>query len=110
MYTSNINGRRHKWAFFLLLIPIVVFALGSVVMLLWNAIIPEITSAPTITYWQAMGLLVLSRILFGNFRPGVGGSKPPFRNPGWREKMMNLTEEERQKLRTQWKDRCKPRV
>ena len=47
--------------------------LGAVVMALWNAVVPAVfTSARPIDYLHALGLLVLSRILFGGFR-GRGG-------------------------------------
>ncbi len=68
-------------------------ALGAVVMLLWNAIVPALfTSAHQIDYLHALGLLVLSRILFGGFR-GRGG---------WHgrrhEKWQAMTPEEREKF------------
>jgi len=47
--------------------------LGLAVMLLWNALMPQIFALPQIGYWQAVGLLVLGRLLFG----GIGGG-------GWR--------------------------
>jgi hypothetical protein len=39
--------------------------LGFVIMLLWNAIIPDLFDIPKITFWQALGLFILARILFG---------------------------------------------
>lgn len=88
------------------LIPIALFfALGGIVMLLWNWLIPIIFGLKTITYLQALGLFLLSRILLGNF--GFGNKRPPFANPKFREKMMNMTEEERQQFREEWKSRCK---
>lgn len=42
-------------------------------MLLWNALLPAIFGIVTITYWQALGLLVLGRLLFGGFGRGGGG-------------------------------------
>jgi hypothetical protein len=45
------------------------FVGGHVVRLLWNWLIPPISGWSEITFWQALGLLVLSRILFG----GRGG-------------------------------------
>ncbi|MFI3332902.1 MAG: hypothetical protein SNI51_01655 [Rikenellaceae bacterium] len=39
--------------------------LGVAVMLLWNTIIPNITGWGSLSYWQALGLLALSRILTG---------------------------------------------
>ena len=44
---------------------------GVVVQWLWNWLLPEIFGLPRITFWQALGLLALSRILFGGF----GGSR-----------------------------------
>jgi hypothetical protein len=40
---------------------------GLVVQWLWNRLLPNIFSLPQITFWQALGLLALSRILFGSF-------------------------------------------
>jgi hypothetical protein len=42
---------------------------GVAVMFLWNALLPGIFGLPAINYWQAAGLLILARILFG----GIGG-------------------------------------
>lgn len=39
----------------------------AVVMLLWNELIPAIIGWSAISYWQAAGLIVLSRLLFGGF-------------------------------------------
>ena len=48
----------------------IVALLGLAVMYLWNWLIPEIfTGGPVITYWQALGLMVLAKILFGGFKP-----------------------------------------
>jgi hypothetical protein len=41
---------------------------GTIVMLLWNALLPSLFSLPVISFWQALGILLLCRILFG----GVG--------------------------------------
>lgn len=49
-----------------------VAAFGAVVMLLWNALVPELFGGPVIGFWQAAGLLVLCRILLGGFG-GHGG-------------------------------------
>ena len=45
---------------------------GFVVMWLWNALMPELFGLATLTYWQAVGLLILSKLFFGGF--GGGGS------------------------------------
>ena len=49
--------------------------LGYVVMGLWNTILPAVLGVKTITYTQALGLLLLSKILFGGFHGGFRGRK-----------------------------------
>jgi len=44
-----------------------------VVMNLWNWLVPAIFGWQSVNFWQALGLLLLSRILFGGFR---GGPRP----------------------------------
>ncbi|WP_346237953.1 hypothetical protein ABDK00_002630 [Niabella insulamsoli] len=84
------------------------FLFSGIVMLLWNAILPEVLNAKALTYWQAMGILVLSKILFSGF----GGSKGRrrFRSPGdLREKFKSMSEEERARFKEEWKQRCRGR-
>lgn len=50
-----------------------VFLFGWIVMLLWNALMPEIFGLTTLSYWQAWGLLILSTILFKGMGSGHGG-------------------------------------
>jgi hypothetical protein len=73
-----------------------------IVMQLWNWILPPVAGWHQITYWQALGLLVLSKILFGGFR-GAGRSH-------WRRRMMErweqMTPEEREKFREGMRARC----
>ncbi len=89
-----------------ILIPMAIFfALGGIVMILWNLLIPVIFGLKTITYFHALGLFLLSRILLGSF--GFGNKRPPFANTKFREKMMNMTDEERQQFKEEWKNRCK---
>jgi hypothetical protein len=54
--------------------------LGLVIMALWNALIPGIFNLPVIGYWQALGLAILSRMLFG----GMGFHKMHKMNHGRR--------------------------
>lgn len=44
---------------------IAIFVLGFIIMLLWNALIPGLFHGPVLDYWQAVGLLVLARVLVG---------------------------------------------
>jgi len=70
---------------------------GLVVMSLWNALMPAIFGWHTVTFWQAIGLLILSKILFGGFRGGPG------RGMHWRQRMgerwERMSEEEREKFK-----------
>lgn len=105
---------RPKRFFLFLPLGIGMLFLGSwVVMLLWNAILPDVVGVKTLTYWQAMGLLVLSKILFSG---GRRGGKPrehwkrrhDFRKrAAWREKWMNMSMEERQKFKQELRERCR---
>lgn len=40
------------------------FILSALIMLLWNALLPELFGLNCIGYWQSMGLLVLVNLLF----------------------------------------------
>lgn len=77
-----------------------------VVMGLWNAILPAVLGVKTITFVQALGILVLSKILFGGFGGGCHGG----RGFEWRQKMKakweTMTPEERDKFKAEWKNRC----
>ncbi len=97
-------------AFFMVPLAIAgLFAISAVVMLLWNLIIPAIfTSLLPITLWQAMGLFVLSHILFGR---GPGGHhhrvhRHHFGPAAYHEKFMNMTDEEKEQFKENMKKRC----
>jgi hypothetical protein len=49
---------------------VMVSVFGWVIQLLWNATIADMFGLPAITYWQAVGIFILAKILFGF---GVGG-------------------------------------
>ncbi|PSR57182.1 hypothetical protein AHMF7605_05235 [Adhaeribacter arboris] len=77
---------------------------------LWNTVLPEVLPAKKLTYGQALGLLILCRILFGSFRFGYRGGSAFYKNPGnVRGKWLNMTEEERAAFKEQWKKRCEQR-
>jgi hypothetical protein len=95
-------------AFFI--VALVIFS--TIVMALWNAILPEVTGVKAITFTQAIGILVLSKILFAGF--GTRGGWGRGRHNEWRNKMQekfgNMTVEEREKFRAEWKNRCGERA
>jgi hypothetical protein len=99
-----------KGAAFLVLVPALIAVLSFVVMSLWNALIPGLFHGPLLTFWQAAGLLVLSKILFGGFRGRGGhgwhGRHGRWRGEMWRQKWESMTPEERDRLRARFKRRC----
>lgn len=109
MYYNQKRGRKF-WITRIIFIPLAIaagiFIFGSVVMLLWNAILPAVFGISAITFWQALGILVLSKILFSSFRGGHRGRWG--RGHEWRNRWMNLSPEEREKMKAEWKERCRP--
>ena len=87
-----------------------VFIFGSVVMLLWNALLPALFGFKIITFWQALGILVLAKILFGGFRGGHGHHKCHGHSHWQGSKWMHLSPEEKEKMRAEWKGRCEPQA
>jgi Spy/CpxP family protein refolding chaperone len=77
-------------------------------MSLWNWLMPMIFHLPMLTFWQALGLLVLSRILTGGF--GRGGQGGWARGRAWKRQMQQRMEafspDEREKFRQQMRSRC----
>src|SRR5437763_7565452 len=72
-------------------------ALGFIVMALWNWLMPALFGWRVITYWQALGLFLLSKLLFGGVRGGRGyGSR---RGRHMRERWKQMTPEQREQFR-----------
>lgn len=89
--------------FFIFVAAVLLF--GLLVMSLWNALLPAILGVKAITFIQALGILLLSKILFGGF-----GGRGWRGSPAWKQKMKqrftNMTPEEREKFKAEWKNRC----
>ena len=75
---------------------------GWVVELLWNGVVAPATNWHPLTYWQALGLLILSKILFGGFRGGPGRHYRRRMFERWEQ----MTPEEREKFREGMRSRC----
>ena len=85
---------------------------GEVVRLLWNWLLPPLLGWREITFWQALGLLALCRILFG------GRGWHGFGRSNWRRRMADhmadrvaeryehMTPEERERFRQRIRERC----
>src|SRR5467141_1233175 len=102
-FTTNLRkheelNMRKKW---ILLAPLAILAMvvfvflgGEVVLQLWNWLLPPLFGWRQITFWQALGILALCRILFGGFG-GHGFSRSK-----------HMTPEERERFRQRMRERC----
>jgi uncharacterized membrane protein len=98
-----VRRNRLVWGLgFLVLAAVLLVGVSLVVMSLWNWLGPTLFGWPLINPIQAAGLLILCRILFGNFL-GRGGMH-------WRrsfaERWEQMSPEERKRFRTGMRGRC----
>ncbi len=99
---------KRYWMFrkgkFLLWAVVAISIFGLVVMGLWNWLMPALFGWNEIGFLQAVGLLILSKILFGGFRGPWGYGMQ------WRQRMKKrwerMTPEEREKFRAGFRGRC----
>jgi len=91
----------YKWRF---LAPIAFLAIAAgfsaAVMLLWNWLLPVLFGLSSISFWQALGILVLCRLLFGSFGGGHHRMHRRMRHGGHHltEKWLKMTPEERKEF------------
>lgn len=111
--------KRMIWMAPAAILGIVIFSWigGELVMLLWNWLAPALFGLRQVTFWQALGLLALCRILFGGFGLS-GGSHRSQSQRRMRERVSErvserlaerweqMTPEEREKLRPALDDRA----
>ena len=85
-------------------IALFIFIGGESVLLLWNWLLPPLFGWRLITFWQALGILALCRILFGR----TGGHA--FGRSKWRGRIAGrweqMSPEEREKFRQGMRGRC----
>ena len=82
--------------------------LGLIGMGLWNWLVPVLFHGPMIDFLQAIGLLVLSRILLRGFcgMKGAGAGWKHSRWNEWKEKMDKMSPDEKERMRSLWRQRC----
>ncbi len=97
---------RRKGIGIVLFIGLGIFALSWVVMFLWNYSVSPSVGVNNLSYWQAMALLVLMRILVGGFRFGPSMRRGSGKWGKWREKWKGMSDEERDRLKKEWRKRC----
>lgn len=99
--------KRNPWIFVVAPLAVAGFValFGELVMHLWNWLLPPLFGWHAIGFWQALGLLILCRILFGGF-----GGHGRDRRGRWRrkdfERWEQMTPEEREILRQSLRRRC----
>ena len=95
---------RPRWKKVIFIAPLAILGMllfivigGEIVLQLWNWLLPQLFGWRQITFWQAVGILALCRILFGGFgRHGSGHSS--FRHR-MKERCEHMTPEERERFR-----------
>src|SRR5258708_10578107 len=92
--------KQHRFFRMLKILLIVVVAgtlLGFLIMHLWNWLMPSLFGLNVITFWQALGLFVLGKLLLGGFHRHHGG------RPRWarhmRERWDQMSPAERESFR-----------
>ena len=70
---------------------------GFIVQQLWNWLLPALFGWPALTFWQALGLLALCRILFGGI--GWHGPRGPRIRGGMARRWHRMTPEERERFK-----------
>ncbi len=85
-------------------LSIFVIGFGAAVLHLWNWLMPSIFGLHTINYWQALGLLGLSWLLFAGPRGWIGPRM--HHRQRMRERWERMTPEEREKFRAGIRARC----
>ena len=109
---------RHRWMFWIpfAIAGMILFTIlgGGIVMWLWNWLAPALFGWRVVTFWEALGLLALCRILFG----GVGARGPRGSRMELRSRFQDrfadrvaerwnvMTPEERERFRARLRERC----
>jgi hypothetical protein len=103
---------KKRWYLFVPLIAVAFVAFGFFTMHLWNWLMPLLFHLPEVTFWQTIGLMILSRLILGGFGGHHGRAHGHCRQR-MHEKWENMTPEEREKFRENihmyrghWGHRC----
>lgn len=89
---------------FFLMGVVALAAIGAVTMLLWNWLVPALFQGPVITFWQALGLLALTKILFWSFGKGGYTRHRPW-GYRWKQKWEAMSAAEREQYKTRMKEK-----
>jgi|SRR5690606_26973399 len=99
------GGKILLWILFgILVVALVTFLTQQ----LWNWLIPALFSGPVLTFWQTLGLLLLSKILLGGFGRGHHGGGNKWKMHAQR-KFSRLSPDERESIKQKmWEKWCRP--
>ena len=110
---------RPRWTHLLWIAPLAILGMvlftfigGEIVMRLWNWLLPPLFGWRALTFWQALGMLVLCRILFGGLGLHGSGRSNVRRRIGERvagrmaERMEHMSPEERERFSQRVRGRC----
>ena len=103
--------KKGRWIGKILIIGLIglslALAFGFGTMYLWNWLVPALFAGPVITFWQTIGLLILSKIIFSGFGRGGhcgGHGGGPWR-PYWKEKWNTMNPEDRERFKQKMKEK-----
>ena len=91
-----------------LLGALVILGLSTGLMLLWNWLVPMLFRGPVISWWQALGLLALTKLLLGGWNHWGRGQRCHHR--AWKkkfeEKWNKMTPEEQAHFKRSFTRQC----
>jgi hypothetical protein len=101
---------RPRWKKLIVIAPLAILGVllfiaigGWIVQYLWNWLLPSLFGWREVSFWQALGMLVLCRILFGGF--GSHGSGRSSIRRRMEERFEHMTPEERERFRERMRER-----
>ena len=101
---------RPRWKRLVLVAPLAILGMllfivigGGIVLYLWNWLLPPLFGWRQITFWQALGILALCRILFGG--SGWHGSVRSNFRRRMEERCERMSPEERARFRQRMRER-----
>lgn len=89
---THFRGRGRRWKFPVIVLAVILIK-TTVFFFIWNHLIPDLFHGPVLSYGQALGLLVLAKLLFGHGPHKFGGGHPFGRSP-WK----SLSPEDKERL------------
>jgi hypothetical protein len=106
MKTGKWGAKTTEWIVKMLMFGVLaVTIVGFVTMALWNWLVPELFHGPVISFWQGLGLLALTKILFWTFSKrnhGYGGHWRPYLKEKWNAMSPEERERFKQKMKDKW--------